>query len=74
MQFLVHAMVEIWYVGRLLENFGTYGFGLTWSNWFLIHHVLSAVLFIAGAALGFWQGKFWWVRLYDGRGQRIKTI
>ena len=64
-QFLVHAFVEIWYINLLLRDFSIYGLGFTWRQWFLIHHVASAILLIAGIALGFWQGKYWWRRIYE---------
>lgn len=67
LQFLIHALVEIWYINLLLNNFPRYGFGLSWNQWVLIHHALSAVLFIAGATFGFQQGKYWWHRLYPVR-------
>ena len=64
-QFLVHAWIEIWYIDLLLRDFEKYSFGLSWRQWFLIHHVASAILLIAGIALGFWQGKYWWRRIYE---------
>ena len=64
-QFLVHAWIEIWYIDLLLRDFEKYSFGFTWRQWFLIHHVASAILLIAGVAFGFWQGKYWWRRIYE---------
>lgn len=65
LQFLIHGLVEIWYIGLLTSNFSRYGLGFSWPQWFLIHHILTVILFLAGALLGFWQGKFWWRRLYE---------
>ena len=65
LQFLIHAFTEIWYINLLLRDFSTYGLGFSWRQWFLIHHVASAILLIAGIALGFWQGKYWWRRIYE---------
>ena len=65
LQFLIHAFTEIWYINLLLRDFSIYGLGFTWRQWFLIHHVASAILLIAGIALGFWQGKYWWRRIYE---------
>lgn len=65
LQFLIHGLVEIWYIGLLISDFAKYGLGFSWSQWFLIHYVGTVILFIAGALFGFWQGKFWWRRIYD---------
>jgi len=65
LQFFIHAFTEIWYINLLIRDFPAYGLGFTWRQWFLIHHVASAILLIAGIALGFWQGKYWWRRIYE---------
>lgn len=65
LQQLVHNVVEIWYIGLLIEDFDKYGFGWSWNAWFLIHHIGSVVLFLTGAFLGYKQGKYWWKRLYS---------
>lgn len=67
LQFLIHGLVEIWYIGLLINNFSRYGFGLSWPQWFIIHHIATVILFVAGALFGFWQGKFWWRRIYELR-------
>jgi len=63
-QFLIHALVEVWYIGLLLEDFPSYGLGFSWENWLMIHNVGAIILFLGGAILGFWQGKYWWKRIY----------
>lgn len=65
LQFLIHAFAEIWYINLLLRDFSKYGLGFTWRQWFIIHDIASAILLIAGVALGFWQGKYWWRRIYE---------
>lgn len=65
LQFLAHMLVEIWYIGLLIKNFELYGFGFSWDTWLVIHHVAATLLFFAGAVLGFWQGKFWWRKIYE---------
>lgn len=67
LQFLVHAIVEIWYVGLLLQDFQKYGFGFSWNQWFFIHHIGTVILLVVGALFGFWQGKFWWRKIYKER-------
>ncbi len=64
-QFLVHAGVEIWYIGLLLRDFAKYGFGLSWADWWIIHYIGTIVLLAGGALFGFWQGKFWWKKIYE---------
>lgn len=63
-QFLVHAVVEIFYTNLLLTNYDVFGLGLPFSAWFTIHTIFSAILFIAGVAIGYWQGVYWWKRMY----------
>lgn len=65
LQFLAHALLEIWYIGLLLKDFRTYGLGLSWSAWFLIHTIYTLVLIILGAWLGYRLGKYWWNRIYS---------
>jgi len=65
LQFLIHGLVEIWYIGLLTNNFSKYSFGLSWPQWYIIHHIGAVILFIAGVLFGFWQGKFWWRRIYE---------
>jgi hypothetical protein len=67
LQFLVHAGIEIWYIGLLTGNFSRYGFGLSWSQWFIIHHIATVILFLLGTLFGFLQGKYWWQRIYEKR-------
>jgi len=70
LQFLIHAGIEIWYINSLLADFPKYGFGLSWNQWYIIHHMASIILFLIGAGFGFCQGKYWWKRLYENN--RIK--
>ncbi|MBL7141860.1 hypothetical protein ISS21_02055 [Patescibacteria group bacterium] len=65
LSFLIHAVVEVWYIDLLLKDFSKYSFGFSWSQWYLIHYLGTAILFILGALAGFWQGKFWWKRIYE---------
>ena len=65
LQFLIHAIVEIWYINLLVQDFTKYGLCLNWNQWSMIHRLGSVVLLIIGMAFGFWQGKFWWYRIYE---------
>lgn len=64
LQFLLHAFVEMWYIGLLLRDFAAFGFGLSWDDWFMIHAILTAIFFIGGATIGFYAGKKWWQIIY----------
>jgi hypothetical protein len=65
LQLLVHGVLERWYIGLLVSDFSKYGLGFSWGQWFIIHHIGTVILFIAGVLFGFWQGKFWWRRIYE---------
>lgn len=62
--FLVHAGIEIWYIGRLVDDFATYSFGFSWSTWFVIHDVASVILALAGVLGGYGVGERWWQIVY----------
>ena len=64
LQFFIHALLEIWYIRLLTSDFQTYGLGLSWTNWFLIHHIATVILLLVGVILGLWQGMYWWKRIY----------
>lgn len=72
LQFLIHALAEIWYIELLLRDFDKYGFGFGWNTWLMIHHTGAIILFIAGGLFGFLQGKYWWRKIYE-RGIAVKT-
>ena len=65
LQFLIHSLVETWYIGLLISDFPKYSLGFSWPQWFIIHHIGTVILFVAGVLFGFWQGKFWWRRIYE---------
>lgn len=65
LQFILHGLLEIWYIGLLLENFPRYGFGMLWDTWVLIHNIGTALLLVAGLFVGFRQGNYWWKRIYE---------
>lgn len=69
LQFLTHALVEIWYIG-LLRDYPTYSLGLAWRHWVMIHDVGAVILFLAGVWLGFRQGQYWWQKIYVERRLR----
>jgi len=67
LSFLVHAGIEILYLNLLISDFQNYSLGFSWAEWYMIHHVGSIVLFFGGVLFGLWQGKYWWVKLYESK-------
>lgn len=64
LSFLLHALIEIGVINFLTKNFSKYGLGLNWQTWFLIHHIATAVLSVAGIVFGYWIGARWWRIIY----------
>lgn len=63
-QLLLHAVIEITYIALLTRDFQKYSFGLSFEQLVIVHHIASVVLLIAGILFGFWQGRYWWKRIY----------
>ena len=61
---LVHAGIEIPVISLLVNDFETFGLGLTWDQWVMIHNVGTIVLFSIGAVGGFLLGRYWWRAIY----------
>lgn len=64
LQFLVHVLIETGVIALLLKDFGRYGLGLSWRQWYAIHHVLSIVLLALGAWWGYASGVKYWRIIY----------
>lgn len=64
LQFVLHAFVEVWYINLLVLDYQTYGFGLSWDDWYLIHDLAAIILAVAGLIFGFLQGRYWWKQIY----------
>lgn len=62
--FLIHAGIEIPVIFLLLKDFDRYSLGLTWDQWYMIHHIGAVLLFILGVVGGFSQGRHWWEIIY----------
>jgi hypothetical protein len=67
LQFLIHALIEIWYIGLLTSGFQKYSLGFSWAQWFIIHHIGSVILLILGIGFGFWAGNFFWRKIYESK-------
>lgn len=64
-QFFIHAVVEIVYIKLLLSHYEPFGLGFEFATWFTIHTIYTGVLLLLGIGVGFWQGLYWWPRLYE---------
>lgn len=64
LSFIVHALLEIAIISLLIRDFKTFGLGLSWENWFLIHSIGTVVLLIAGIVGGYFLGVRWWQIIY----------
>lgn len=64
LQQLVHAGVEIVVINLLVTDFERYGLGLSWNAWYLIHSVVGIGLLLGGIVFGWWQGVYWWRKIY----------
>lgn len=66
-QFFVHAVIEILYIYLLLNYYSIFSFGFSLNAWATIHIIFGVVLLIGGFMFGFWQGTFWWKRIYGSK-------
>ncbi len=63
-QFLIHGLVETWYVNLLVKDYAAYGLGLSWNDWYLIHDIIAIVLALTGLVAGPIMGRYWWKQIY----------
>jgi len=64
-QLLIHAALEEGYIFLLTSDFETYSLGLSWYGLKTVHAVFTALLIICGIGVGFWQGRYWWRKIYE---------
>lgn len=62
--FLLHALLELWYIPKLVNEYQTFGAGLSWQTWFRIHELLVVCLTLAGGLGGIYKGRQWWKYIY----------
>jgi len=62
---IVHGLIEVPVIYLLVSDFKRYSLGLIWSQWYLIHHVMTIVLLIGGIALGAFWGFTFWKKIYE---------
>jgi len=65
LQFLIHGLLERWYIILLLKDFAKYSYGFSWAQLFSVHHALTFILLLIGSLFGFWQGRIWWKIVYE---------
>ena len=68
-QLFVHGSLEIAYSILLWREYDTWSFGLSYEEWWMVHHVVSAILLVLGLLFGYRSGTFWWKYLYQDNGQ-----
>jgi len=64
LQLIAHALLESAVLALLLDDFDRYGLGLSWGQWYAVHHTLTLAFLIVGLALGYRWGVTWWNILY----------
>lgn len=62
--FLLHALLEAFYLRLLLSDFPKYGFGLAWSTWESLHRLGVVTLVVGFAIWGLGRGQHFWKVLY----------
>lgn len=65
--FILHAVIEIVYINLLVANFARYSIGLDYPQLYVIHAVGTFLIVTCGICFGFWQGKYWWQKIYIER-------
>ena len=65
LSFLAHVGIEIGVIALLEKDFTRFSLGLTWDQLLLIHYIFTILLAAAGLVFGFYQGRYWWGRLYE---------
>jgi hypothetical protein len=65
--FLAHAILEIWYIKLLVNDFSRYGFGWSFDTWRDIHNYFTSALLALGGITGFYLGRRYWRILYVER-------
>ena len=63
--FLVHAGLEIWFIGRLTADFAHNSLGYNWGQWYRIHEYFAITTVALGLLFGFKQGEYWWKVVYE---------
>lgn len=75
LQMIVHVGIESWYIRLLVGNFERYNLGLSWSDWYIVHHALTAALLLAGTVFGYVQGVHWWNQVHvNGFRRKLYSI
>lgn len=62
--FLVHAIVEVFYIKLILRDYDLYTAGLSWNTLLFIHGLWTVLTIGGGVWFGYSQGKYWWDQIY----------
>lgn len=63
--FSIYSFGEYLWLNALVDNFDKYSYGLSWDQWWLIHYLILLFFSFGGIIYGFWQGHYWWDKVYD---------
>ncbi|MDD4412339.1 MAG: hypothetical protein PHR00_01705 [Patescibacteria group bacterium] len=66
--FSIYSFGEYLWLNALVDNFDKYSHGLSWDQWWFIHYLILLVFSFGGIIYGFWQGHYWWNKVYDCSG------
>ncbi len=70
--FLLHALIEVWYIRLLVRNFDKFSLGFTWSAWQQFHDYGVIFLTLGFGGLGLFCGIHFWRILYVDRTMQKK--
>ena len=60
-QLIIHALVEIWYLNLLINDFQNYSLGMSFAQWLVIHYVSMLIFLAIGIGSGYLIGSYMWV-------------
>lgn len=61
---IMHAVIEIAFIGLLISDFERFSLGLSWNDWVFIHTIGAGTLWIVGLVSGLYFGTYWWNIIY----------
>lgn len=70
---IVHGLIEVPVIYILVSDFEKYSLGLSWSDWRLVHHIMTVILFMGGVWFGLYFGFKFWKLLYEGDNPLYKV-
>ena len=68
---IVHGLIEIPVIYILISDFEKYGLGLSWGQWYIIHHIGTVILLVLGVVLGYFFSVKFWKKTYENKNKLI---